>query len=113
MTDAVTSAENAATNTYPTLVVIALDRYQPKPPIPEPPTKTIEKHTSADAMGNTTVIATGTGFADTCFQKHGFLAYKGLIRAFRNIYLLYKGFLNPQITGITAITIPSFRRFGA
>lgn len=47
----------------PNLIIIVLDKYQPKPPEtpPAPPTKKVEQGTSADGMSNETVISTGTG----------------------------------------------------
>lgn len=46
----------------PNLIIIVLDKYQPKPPEtpPAPPTKKVEQGTSADGMSNETVISTGT-----------------------------------------------------
>ncbi len=61
------------------IVIIALDKYQPAPADTPPasPTKTIGDHTSADSMTNTTTITSGTGkggvrldFTDT-FDPHG------------------------------------------
>ncbi len=61
------------------IVIIALDKYQPAPAdtAPATPTKTIGEHTSADSMTNTTTITSGTGkggirldFTDT-FDPHG------------------------------------------
>ncbi|KFI91252.1 adhesin isopeptide-forming adherence domain protein [Bifidobacterium saguini DSM 23967] len=44
------------------IVVIALNQYEPRgEQPPSPPSKTIEKGTSADSMANETVISTGTG----------------------------------------------------
>ena len=54
---------NVEASSKPSIVVIVLDKYQPKPPEtpPAPPTKKVEQGTSADGMSNETVISTGTG----------------------------------------------------
>lgn len=53
----------ARADATPNLIIIVLDKYQPKPPEtpPAPPTKKVEQGTSADGMSNETVISTGTG----------------------------------------------------
>ena len=45
------------------IVVIALNQYEPKPAEvpPAPPSKTVQPGTSADSMGNHTIIGSGTG----------------------------------------------------
>lgn len=45
------------------IIVIALNQYEPKPAEvpPAPPSKTVQPGTSADSMGNHTVIGSGTG----------------------------------------------------
>lgn len=54
---------NVEASSKPSIVVIVLDKYQPRPPEtpPAPPTKKVEQGTSADGMSNETVISTGTG----------------------------------------------------
>ena len=54
---------NVEATAQPSIVVIVLDKYQPKPPEtpPDAPSKKVEQGTSADGMSNETVISTGTG----------------------------------------------------
>lgn len=54
---------NVEASSKPSIVVIVLDKYQPKPSEtpPAPPSKKVEQGTSADGMSNETVISTGTG----------------------------------------------------
>ena len=61
--DKIAYSNVAAAGATPNLIIIVLDKYQPKPPEtpPAPPTKKVEQGTSADGMSNETVISTGTG----------------------------------------------------
>ena len=54
---------NVEATAQPSIVVIVLDKYQPKPPEtpPDAPSKKVEQGTSADGMSNETVVSTGTG----------------------------------------------------
>lgn len=75
----VNSLVDQYTSDSASIVAIVLNQYEPKPADvpPAPPTKTVERGTSADSMVNHTVIASGTGnngkqftFSDT-FTSNG------------------------------------------